>query len=136
MLREMTGVLIVSHDWRSRALLRAELIDQGFPVRAYESLRDARAAFVAPGFKPGLLVADLARGAGLPEAPGEALDETSPADELCQLAEMARQLPVWVLAGHSDVGESELEGRGFEAVIFRPVALGELAESIKRRLEV
>ena len=132
----MTGVLIVSRDWRSRALLRAELIDQGVAVRAYESLRDARGALTAPGFKPGLLVADLARAAGLPEMPGEPPDETSLADEVDQLAELARQLPVWVLASHSDVGESELEGRGFEAVLFRPVGLGELAESIKRRLEV
>lgn len=123
MLTEMTGVLIVSRDWQSRALLRAELIEQGCTVQAYESVRDARVALAARDFKPCLLVADLSEAAG-PDEPGE----------VDQLAEVAMRMPVWVIASHSGALEIELEGRGFEAIIFRPVAVGELVQRIKRRL--
>ncbi len=116
----MAGVLIVSRDWRARALLRAQLLEEGCSVRAYESLRDAATVLVSRSFKPGLLVADIS--------------EDGHQDEIDRLAATVRLIPVWVIAGHSTVNEAELRDRGFERVFFRPVDMGKLVEAIKQRL--
>ena len=49
----MPGVLIISRDWQSRALLRAQLIEDGVDVRAYTSAAEAGA------WVPALVLADL-----------------------------------------------------------------------------
>jgi DNA-binding response OmpR family regulator len=115
------GVLLVSRDWHTRALLRAQLIEEGCPVMAFESLKDVEQELRRSAFEPALLIADLASG-------GRA------ASEIEQLSAWTRRLPVWVLATHSLGIDDELEGRGFEAVIFRPVGIEELVERIKQRL--
>jgi DNA-binding NtrC family response regulator len=116
----MAGVLIVSRDWRSRALLRAQLLEEGCLVKAYATLRDAAPVVVSRSFKPGLLVADIS--------------EDGHQDEIDRLADTVRLIPVWVIAGHSTVKEAELRDRGFERVFFRPVDLGKLVGAIKQRL--
>ena len=114
-------LVLVSRDWQTRALLRAQLLEEGCPVRAYETLPDAAAELKAGALKPTLLVAELSGG-----------DWRS---ELKQLSELAGRLPVWVLASRSDVDEVVLKGQGFETVLFRPVDMGDLVRRVKRRLE-
>jgi hypothetical protein len=114
-------VVLVSRDWQTRALLRAQLIEEGSSVRAYESLRDAAPALKSSLFRPSLLVAELSG------------DESPP--ELDQLLALAVRLPVWVLASRSDVAEATLKGRAFEAVLFRPIDLSDLVRRVKRRLK-
>jgi DNA-binding NtrC family response regulator len=102
-------------------LLRAQLLEEGCPVRAYESLQDAGAELKADTLQPRLLAAELSGS-----------DWRS---ELAQLSDLASRLPVWILASHSDVDEATLAGRGFETVLFRPVDIGDLVRRVKRRLE-
>jgi len=116
----MAGVLIVSRDWQSRALLRAQLLEEGCLVEAYESLRDAATVLGRRSFKPGLLVADVS--------------EDGHQDEIDRLAGAVKLVPVWVIAAHSTVNEADLRDRGFERVFFRPVDMGELVGAIKQRL--
>lgn len=118
----MRDVLIISRDWQSRALLRAQLIEEGCNVRAFRSARDAAAALGRGVFHPRLAIADLSAG-------------TDPA-EVEQVAGLARRLPVWVIASRSAPGDwlQSLQGRDFEVVLFRPVDLGELVKCIKERV--
>jgi DNA-binding response OmpR family regulator len=124
MLSGVGGVLLVSRDWRTRALLRAQLIEEGCPVMAFESVADAEEELQRSAFEPGLLIAEIAEPAG-----GEPA-----ASEVAQVSAWTRRVPVWVLATHSLGTESALEGRGFEAVIFRPFGIKELVERVKQRL--
>jgi len=114
-------ILLVGEDWRTRALLRAQLIEEGLEVEAHESvgaaLRDSENAALLPL----LLVAGVS-------ASGD------PAADLDQLARWSRKIPVWVIASRSVIDEKSLQGRGFESVLFRPVDLGKLVEQIKRRV--
>ena len=41
---------------------------------------------------------------------------------------------MWVIASRSAIDEKSLQGRGFEAVLFRPVDLGKLVNQIKQRV--
>jgi DNA-binding response OmpR family regulator len=122
MLSGVGGVLLVSRDRRTRALLRAQLIEESCPVMAFESVADAEEELQRSAFEPGLLIADLSGG------------EPAASDAVAQLSTWTRRIAVWVLATHSLGTESALEGRGFEAVIFRPFGIKELVERVKQRL--
>jgi hypothetical protein len=108
--------------------LRAQLIEEGCSVRAYESLRDATGVLAlgaararsGRGFQPALLIVDFF--------------EDGSAEEVDRLSRLARRLPVWVIAAHSRAQESDLSNRGFERVLFRPVDVRDLVERIKRRV--
>ena len=117
----MAQVLLAGRDWKTRALLRAQLIEEGLEVRAFESVAEAIEAATEKGAPP-LLIADLA-------------ESSNPADEVSKLAGWSGRLPILIIASRSVIDARDLEGRGFEAVLFRPVDVGELVEQIKRRVK-
>ena len=117
----MAQILLVGEDWKTRALLRAQLLEEGLDVEAHESVGAALGDSEDPALLPLLLVADVS-------ASG------NPARELDQLARWNKRIPVWVIASRSVIDEKSLQGRGFEAVLFRPVDLGKLVEQIKQRI--
>jgi CheY-like chemotaxis protein len=123
----VAGVLILSRDWQSRALLRAQLIEEGLDVRAFPSSLEAGTALAASPFQPELILADFST--------------TSVRDEAEPVARLARDLfvdavplPVWVIARRSDEAWLPPRGEPFEAILFRPIDVGELIERIKKRV--
>jgi DNA-binding NtrC family response regulator len=115
----MAEVVLVAKDWKTRALLRAQLLEEGVQVEAYELLQDALQALV-PSL-PALLVADLA-----------ASDDLKA--DIHSLADWAARVPTWILASHSPQVAKQLERHNFERVFFRPVDVGELVSLIRRRV--
>lgn len=118
----MDRVVVVGKDWQARTLLRAQLIEEGLEVEAYETVPAALATFEASDVLPAMLVADL-------------FASDDPASEVDQLATWTSRIPIWVIAGRNLIAEKRLKGRGFEVILFRPVDMGELVEQIKQRLE-
>ncbi|MEJ2008529.1 MAG: hypothetical protein P8Z30_10305, partial [Acidobacteriota bacterium] len=57
-----------------------------------------------------------------------------PVEDVATLSHWAKLLPVWIMAGHGTAGAEQLEGRGFERVLFRPLDVGKLVREIKGRL--
>lgn len=55
----VSQILIAGKDWQSRALLRAQLLEEGFEVEALEAIPEALAALGAGTNLPGLLIADI-----------------------------------------------------------------------------
>jgi CheY-like chemotaxis protein len=55
----MPRILIAGKDWRARALLRAQLIEEGFDVEAFEDVHAAVDHLLAIKDLPQLLIADL-----------------------------------------------------------------------------
>jgi DNA-binding NtrC family response regulator len=117
----MSHVLLAGKDWTARTLLRAQLIEEGLDVEAYESIRAAAARLQASGAMPGLLVADLSQ-------------SENPADDVSRLSQWSKLVPIWVMAGHGLVAAEALESQGFEKVLFRPLDMGKLVQQIKQRL--
>jgi len=115
----MAEVVLVGKDWRTRALLRAQLLEEGVQVEAYELLQDALQALV-PSL-PALLVADLC-----------ASDDLRA--DIHFLADWTARVPTWILASHSPQVAKQLERHNFERVFFRPVDVGELVSLIRRRV--
>ncbi len=118
----MIQVLLVGKDWKARALLRAQLVEEGLEVEAHDTVASAFESLGESELLPALVLADLT-----------ASDD--PPAELDQLASWTNQIPTWIIASRNLIVEKVLKGRGFEVILFRPVDLGELVEQIKQRLE-
>ncbi len=118
----MSQILIAGKDWQSRAMLRAQLLEEGFEVEACENIPEALAN-LEPGAKlPDLLIADIS-----------VSDE--PSADVEALSAWSRKVPVWIIASRTYIVEKGLRGHGFEMVLLRPVDVGELVDQIKQRLE-
>lgn len=118
----LSRVFIAGKDWQARTLLRAQLLEEGLEVEAFETIPEALAALSQGTKSPDLLVADLSANDD-PSADAEAL------------AAWSRKVPVWVIASRTYIVEKGLRGHGFEMILLRPVDVGDLVEQIKRRSE-
>lgn len=117
----MSQILIAGKDWTSRALLRAQLLEEGFDVEAYDCVADAVQSLWTSRAMPALLIADL-------------LESQDLANDVAELTQWAKLLPIWIMAGRGTAGAERLESRGFERVLFRPLDVGEFVQEIKVRL--
>ena len=118
----MARVLLAGKDWQARALLRAQLIEEGFSVEAYETVDDALAQLEWSFPLPALLIADIST-------------SDNPAVDVERLAIWAKRIPIWIIASRTLSVKGGLEGRGFETILFRPVDMGKLVDQIQQRLE-
>src|SRR5208283_2710807 len=118
----VSQILIAGKDWQARALLRAQLLEEGFEVEAYETIPEALAA-LGPGPKlPDLFIAEIS-----------ASDD--PSADVDALTAWSRKLPIWIIASRTFIVEKGLRGHGFEMILLRPVDVNELVDQIKQRLE-
>jgi hypothetical protein len=107
-------VVILGVDWQPRALLRAQLIEQGYEVIATDGW-------------PGMVVAFRV---GLPRA--AVVDLKNLVDAPAVLDELATLMPagrVVVLAAAGTMDRSEIERRGFR-VVSRPVDIKHVVDAI------
>ena len=118
----MKRVVFVSQDWETRALLRAQLLEDGVGVVAYLSAVEAIESLGLNASLLGLLIADLA-------------SSDDPAGEAELLASWTSQIPIWIIATHSLIVDNEPKAHGFEVSLFRPIDVGKIIEQINRRLE-
>jgi CheY-like chemotaxis protein len=115
-------ILIAGKDWRARALIRAQLLEEGFEVEALETVSEALAVLESGIGLPDLFLADIS-------------ESDDPAADVEALAAWARKVPIWIIASRSFITEKGLRGHGFEMTFLRPVDVGELIDQIKQRLE-
>ena len=116
-------VLLAGKDWQARALLRAQLIEDGVSVAAYETVNDALTQLEWSFPLPTLLIADIST-------------SDSPTADVERLTIWAKRIPIWIIASHTSSVKGGLEGRGFETILFRPVDMGKLVQQIYQRLEM
>ncbi len=117
----MSHILIAGKDWQARALLRAQLLDEGFDAEAQGTISEAVATLGAGAKLPDLFIADISA-------------SDNPSADVEALAAMARKLPIWVVASRTYIIEKGLRGHGFEMILLRPVDVNELVDQIKKRL--
>ncbi len=116
----MPHVLLASGDWHFRALVRAQLIEEGIEAEAHETAREALNGITGLRKLPALIVADLA---GSPH----------PAAGIDLLARWTPILPVWIVLPHTMKVDRPIEHLGFDRVIYRPLDLATLVQEIKER---
>lgn len=117
----MSHILIAGKDWQARALLRAQLLEEGFEAEAHEMISEAVAALGTGAKLPNLFIADIS-----------ASDD--PDSDVEALAAWSRKVPIWIIASRAYIVEKGLRGHGFEMTLLRPVDVNELVDQIKKRL--
>ncbi len=115
----MADLVLVGKGWKARALLRAQLLEDGVKVEAYESLEDARGSL---GYSmPTLLVADLTA-------------SHYTAADIRQLAIWATSVPTWIIGSRSERIWSDPITSSFERIFLLPVDVGKLTSLIEQRI--
>lgn len=110
----MKTVLVVGRDWKFRALLRAQLREEGFDALGFETLADAEAALSTCAPPPAAFIFDTAE---------------APPAELAQLPALSEKLPLLVVAS---AGESLPIPE--ENAVRRPVQIGLLVATLAQRI--
>jgi DNA-binding NtrC family response regulator len=113
--------VVAGKDWQARALLRAQLIEEGVSVEAYETVAEALARLEFYSARPALLIADISA-------------SDHPSADVERLTGWARRIPIWIIASHTSSVKVGLEGRDFDMLIYRPVDMGKLVEQVRQRL--
>jgi len=115
-------VLLVAADWQSRALLLAELQEEGCEVIALPGLRYALPALLAGRVHPRLILFDVQGDEDATPAHAEQLRELAPDTSLVLLVG-AHDLAVWL--------PLQDQVKGF---MQRPVTVGDVAKAVRRHL--
>jgi len=108
-------IVLLAAQWQPRALIRAQLIEEGFEVVATDTWAMMRGN-MSPGIKPRLALVDLK---GLRD-PGAVLDD---------LRVLMKPDRVLVLTAAGTVPRAEVERQGFRA-LSRPTAIGDIVRAI------
>jgi nucleoside-diphosphate-sugar epimerase len=112
-------VVLLGADWKSRALIRAQLIEDGFEVVATDSWPMMR-RHLRPGSKPRLAVVDLK-------------DLDDPEDVLRDLSVLMKPERVLVVGATATVPPSDISRLGFH-VVGRPVTIEDIVAAVRDAL--
>jgi DNA-binding response OmpR family regulator len=112
-------ILLIAADWRLRALVRAQLLEEGFEVRALPALEVALAHLTGGGARPGLILLDTQ---------GAAFD----AQAVSALRQVSGQAPLILCGGAWSQVEAWQEGLTAARVLRRPFRVGDLVEEVRR----
>ena len=116
----MTQICIVGRDWKFRALVRAELREQGYEALGLETLDEVGKAIAGGQVSPAAIVFDLS--------------ETDNRDrDLATLRSLALSVPVILIASHSNLPDSSALPEGL-AALFRPLTIAEVVSHVRARL--
>ena len=118
----MSQILIAGKDWQARALLRAQLLEEGFGVEAHATIPEALATLEPGTVLPDLFIADVST-------------SDDPSADVEALSTWSHKVPIWIIASRTYIVERGLRGHGFEVILLRPVDVNELVDQIKQRLE-
>jgi DNA-binding response OmpR family regulator len=110
-------VLLVAWQWRPRVLLNAQLIEQGFTVRATDGWDEAELHLLARRADPPLVVFDL-DGEPHPSASLHTLVRLVPADR------------VLILTASAALPEEGVRAIGFGRVLARPFSVADVVREV------
>lgn len=112
-------IVLLATEWRPRALIRAQLIEEGFGVVATNTWPMMR-RHLRPGIKPRLALVDLQN---LPQ----------PANVLDDLRVLMKPERVLVLMAIGTLSAADVERRGFRTAS-RPIVIADVVQVVTRMI--
>jgi CheY-like chemotaxis protein len=110
-------VLLAGGDFRPRALILAQLQEEGYDVTATETWDEAELLLRKGAVRPDAVVFDV-EGEGQPEA------------ALTTLARLVAPARAVILTSSSGVPAADVGRLGFELVLARPYSVGDVASAV------
>ena len=119
---KIRAAIIVVKDWKERAFLRAELIEEGVRTFAVERMGEAEEWLADPEMLPIIIIYDTN-------------NQDSPSRDLMRLSELITHIPVLIITSFLEKGASNLEELGFKHIIQRPIRIGDVVQYVKEIIE-
>ncbi|HLE24181.1 MAG TPA: hypothetical protein VI935_00865 [Thermodesulfobacteriota bacterium] len=119
---KIRAAIIVVKDWKERAFLRAELIEEGVRTFAVERMGEAEEWLADPEMLPIIIIYDTN-------------NQDSPSRDLMRLSELITHIPVLIITSFLEKGASNLEELGFKHIIQRPIRIGDVVKYVKEILK-
>lgn len=113
---KIRAAIVIIKDWRERAFLRAELIEDGIRTLAVETMDEAKEWLGDTGVLPLIIIYDT-----------QLQDNTH--NDIEYLREYSRS-PILILTGSAEKKTHEIKKLGFKHVIPRPVTIGDVAGKV------
>jgi len=114
-------ILLIAADWQLRALVRAQLLEEGYSVNALPSLEIALATLIRGGEQPRLTILDMQ---GI-EIQARALSD---------LWRLTGEAPLILCGGVFSRAELSQDGIPPAQVLLRPFCVGDLVEQVRKVL--
>lgn len=120
----MGEILLIAADWKFRALVRAQLLEEGFEVKTFPSVKIALAFLLGSGEQPRLTIVDLQ-------------GEEHEAQALSDLRRLTEGTPLILCGGAlgrrilNKVAPSQKD-RSPARVLLRPFRVGDLVREVRR----
>jgi len=115
-----SDIVLLVPEWRSRALIHAQLIEDGFEVVPTDTWSMMR-RHLRPGMAPSLALVDLQ---GVPH----------PAEVLNDLRVLMKPERVLVLTAMGTLSVADVESRGFRT-ISRPIVIGDIVQTVANMID-
>ena len=117
----MGEILLIAVDWQFRALVRAQLLEEGFEVRALPTLETALAFLVSSGKQPRLTILDTQ-------------DVEIEARPLQDLWRLTGEVPLLLCGSALSQVTTSQEGMPPARVLLRPFRVGDVVQEVRRML--
>lgn len=118
---KIRSAIVIIKDWRERAFLRAELIEEGMRTLASETISEAEEWLGDPRVLPLIVIYDTQ------------LQDDTPKD-IEYLREYFRA-PVLILTGSAEKKTHEIQNLGFKHIMPRPATIGDIVRRVKEILK-
>jgi len=116
------AAILIMKDWRERAFLRAQLLEEGIRTLAVETLNEGLDWISDKRIIPAIIIYD-----------NQSQDD--PTADIRLLSEHASSTPILIIAAGGKRKAIGLERAGFKHIITRPVRIGRIVEKVKEILE-
>jgi DNA-binding response OmpR family regulator len=114
-------ILLIAADWQLRALVRAQLLEEGFDVRSLPSLEFALAHLLRSGAQPRLTIVDTQ-------------GFQAEARQLSDLRRLTGDAPLILCGGALSEEALVQEGLAPAKVLLRPFRVGDLVAQVRKVL--
>jgi len=118
----ISAAIVVVKDWKVRAFIRAELIEEGIRTFAVERMCEAEEWLADPGVLPIIIIYDTN-------------NQENPTQDLKRLSDLASRIPVLIITTPAEKREINFDELGFKHVIIRPTRIGDVVRRVKEILK-
>ena len=116
------AAILIMKDWRERAFLRAQLLEEGIRTLAVETLNEGLDWISDEKIAPAVIIYDDQ-------------SQENPTADIELLSEHASSVPILIIAAGGKRKAIGFERAGFRHIITRPVRIGSVVEKVKEILE-
>ncbi|MGH7800388.1 MAG: hypothetical protein ACREOW_07125 [Thermodesulfobacteriota bacterium] len=119
---KIRAAVLVVKDWKERAFLRAELIEEGIRTLAVENMVEAQEWLADPQVLPIIIIYDTN-------------NQVDPSQDLKRLGELILHIPVLVITTPTEKRAMNFDELPFKHVIKRPIRIGDVVGYVKEILK-